>query len=52
MTEAYSKYLYELDQDGYVTKMTETYTPSYHLPQPEGVTKTVYTTLYEYMILH
>jgi len=51
MTEAYSKYEYELDQNGYVTKMTETYTPSYHTSLSEGVSRTVYTTLYEYMIL-
>jgi len=51
MTEAYSNYEYELDQDGYVTKMTEIYTPSYHTSLSEGVTRTVSTTLYEYMIL-
>lgn len=51
MTEAYSIYQYELDEDGYVTEMTEIYTPSYDLPISQTVTRTVYTTLYEYIIL-
>ncbi len=50
MSEAYSTYQYELSQDGYVTKMTEVYTPSYHLSLSEGITRTVSTTLYEYRI--
>lgn len=52
MTEAYSTYVYELNQDGYVIKMTETYTPGFNTQKPEGVTRTIYTTLFEYMILH
>ena len=45
---AASDYKYELDSDGYVTKMIETYTPCYHVTDPGTVTRTISTTLYEY----
>ncbi len=45
---AYSDFNYELDVNGYVVKMTETYTPCYHLTTAEEVTRTIKTTIYEY----
>jgi hypothetical protein len=45
---AYTDYSYEIDWDGYITRMSETYTPIYHLTEPGTVTRTVSTTLYEY----
>jgi hypothetical protein len=45
---AYSDYQYEINQEGYVTKMTEIYTPVYHLSFSEEVTRTISTTIYEY----
>ena len=45
----FSDFHYDLDQNGYVTKMIETYTPCYHLISPGEVIRTVTTTLYEYI---
>ena len=45
---AFSDYKYELDSEGYVTKMIETYTPCYHTTDPGTVTRTISTTVYEY----
>jgi len=45
---ACTDYLYETDGNGYVTKLTETFTPSYHLTEPGVVTRTVETTYYQY----
>lgn len=46
-TSADSDYEYDTDPSGFVTAMTEIYTPGYHF-EAETVTRTVYTTLYEY----
>ncbi|NOX84422.1 MAG: hypothetical protein GXO86_00420 [Chlorobi bacterium] len=45
---AYSDYQYKLDNNGYVTKMTETYTPCYSEPASDKITRTIRTTIYEY----
>ena len=45
---AISDYRYELNNDGFVTKRIETYTPCYHLTNPGTVNRTIYTTVYEY----
>jgi hypothetical protein len=45
---ATSDYKYELNSEGFVTKRIETYTPCYHLTDPGTVTRTIYTTVYEY----
>jgi hypothetical protein len=45
-----SDYEYNLNENGYVTRMTETYTPCYHLISPGEVIRTVKTTIYEYDI--
>ncbi len=45
---AYSDFSYEFDDNGYVVKMTETYTPCYHLINAEEVIRTIKTTIYEY----
>lgn len=44
---SHSDFKYETDEDGYITKMTETYTPCYHT-SAEEVTRTIRTTIYEY----
>jgi len=49
MTVAYSNFEYETDENGFVTKMTETYTPCYHMTFTEEVFRTVTTTKYEYI---
>jgi hypothetical protein len=46
-TSADSDYEYDMDPSGFVIEMTEIYTPGYHF-EAETVTRTVYTTLYEY----
>ena len=47
---AYSDFNYELDENGYVVKMSEIYTPCYHLSTAEEVTRTIKTTIYEYNV--
>lgn len=44
----YRDFNYEFDNDGYVTKMIKTLTPSYNLTEPGVVTRTIHTTFYEY----
>lgn len=48
MTIAFSEYQYDLNNNNYVTKKTETYTPSYHTDMSQTVSRKVTTTLYEY----
>jgi hypothetical protein len=43
-----SAFQYELNNDGYVTKMIETCTPCYHLISPGEVIRNVKTTIFEY----
>ena len=45
---ATSVYKYEIDNNGYVIKEIETFTPCYHTTDPGTVTRTVSTTIYEY----
>lgn len=45
---AYSDFKYEIDENGYLTKKVETYTPCYHLSFSNEVTRTISTTFYEY----
>ena len=45
---AYSTYTYEVNNSGYVIKMTRTYTPSYHITTAIEVRRVVYVTTYEY----
>lgn len=47
-SSAYDDFSYEFDENDYVTKMLRTYTPSYNLEEPGVVTRTVFTTYYEY----
>lgn len=47
---ATSDYKYELNGDGYVIKRIETYTPCYHVTDPGVVTRTIKTTVYEYVM--
>ncbi|BDX37809.1 hypothetical protein CYCD_11640 [Tenuifilaceae bacterium CYCD] len=45
---ACSDFKYELDNNGYIVKKTETYTPPYNMTLSDEVTRTVKTTIYEY----
>jgi len=47
-SEAYSDFRYELDNNGFVTKRIETYTPCYSYSFAEEVTRKIKTTIYEY----
>lgn len=43
-----SDFEYQIDNEGYITKMIEIYTPSYHSSSSEEVVKEIRTTIYEY----
>ncbi len=45
---ATSVYKYETDNNGFVIREIETYTPCYHTTDPGTVTRTISTTTYEY----
>lgn len=45
---ACSDYDYKINNDGYISRRLETYTPCYHLSFSEVVTRMMRTTIYEY----